>query len=118
MGVDVVDLDRFRRALERTPGLVARLFTPGEQAYAAARRDPTERLAVRFAAKEATMKALAVGLGAFAWRDVDVVRAPSGAPGLRLFGAAEELARSRGVSEWKVALSHSALVAVAVVVAS
>ena len=118
VGVDVVDLDRFRRALARTPGLVARVFTPGERAYAdAARRDPTERLAARFAAKEATMKALGVGLGAFAWREVDVVRDPSGAPGLRLAGAAADLARRRGVAEWKVTVTHSRLVAVAVVVA-
>ena len=117
VGVDVVDLDRFRRALERTPGLVARVFTPGERAYAAARRDPTERLAARFAAKEATMKALGVGLGAFAWREVDELRDPSGAPGLRLAGAAADLARRRGVAEWKVTVTHSRLVAVAVVVA-
>ncbi len=117
IGTDVVDIDRFRRALERTPGMAARVFTEAERAYGLRQRDPTYRLAARFAAKEATMKALGVGLGAFAFHDVEVVRAPSGAPSLRLAGAAAELADRRGVQRWQVSLTHSDLVAVAVVIA-
>jgi phosphopantetheinyl transferase (holo-ACP synthase) len=78
VGVDAVDLDRFRRVLERRVHLADRLFTAGEQAYAAAASDPVPRLSTRFAAKEATMKALGVGLGALAFAEVEVVRAVAG----------------------------------------
>ena len=118
LGTDVVDMDRFRIAMERTPGIVERVFTEGERAYALRKRDPAERLAARFAVKEATMKALGVGLGAFRFHDVEVIKARSGEPSLRLAGRAAELAAAKGVREWKVSISHSALVALAVVIAS
>lgn len=117
VGIDVVDLDRFRAVLSRRPRLAERLFTDGERAYAGRQRDPTRRLAARFAAKEATMKALGVGLGAFAFRDVEVVRLDSGAPALRLGGRAKTLADQHGVRDWRVSLTHGDLVAEAVVVA-
>jgi holo-[acyl-carrier protein] synthase len=117
VGIDVVDVARFRRTLTRTPGLADRLFTAEERAYASRQRDPTERLAARFAAKEAVMKALGVGLGAFAFNEVAVDRASSGAPSLLLRGSAGALAAERGVREWKVSLSHTAVVAEAVVIA-
>ena len=117
VGIDAVDVDRFRRTLARTPRLVDRLFTADERAYASRRTDPTERLAARFAAKEAVMKALGVGIGAFAFSDVEIERASSGAPSLVLRGSARVLAADRGVREWKVSLSHTAHVAEAVVIA-
>ena len=90
IGLDAVELDRFRRSLARTPGLVERLFTEEEATYARARRDPTERFAARFAAKEAVMKALGIGVGECGWREVEVVRArqrpavrPAARPGRR-----------------------------------
>jgi len=122
VGVDTVDVARFRRVLERRPGLAGRLFTEAERADVSRGGDPAERLAARFAAKEATMKALGRGIGAFALRDVEVVRAGGtgsgrGAPTLRLAGGAERLAAERSVERWHVSLSHTALVATAVVVA-
>jgi holo-[acyl-carrier protein] synthase len=117
LGTDLVDINRFRAAIERTPSMVERLFSEAERAYAEAASDPSERLAVRFAAKEAVMKALGVGLGAFALRDVEVVRAESGQPSLVLRGAAADLAAERGVSGWFLTLSHTHAVAQAVVVA-
>jgi holo-[acyl-carrier protein] synthase len=115
--VDVVDLDRFRAVLARTPRVVPRLFTDGERSDVAAHRDPAPSLAARFAAKEATMKALGVGLGAIDWHDVEVVRLPSSAPSLRLTGRAAARATDLGIEDWKVSLTHSGLVAEAVVVA-
>jgi holo-[acyl-carrier protein] synthase len=94
-----------------------RLFTEAERGYADARADPTERYAVRFAAKEAVMKALGVGLGEVQMRDIEVQRADSGAPQIVLHGSAAELAATRGVERWLVTLSHSATVAQAIVVA-
>jgi holo-[acyl-carrier protein] synthase len=117
IGNDLVDIDRFRKALERTPSLRERLFTVAERSYADARSDPTERYAVRFAAKEAVMKALSVGLGEIQMRDIEVRRAESGAPEIVLHGTAAELAATKGVRRWLVTLSHSDTVAQAIVVA-
>jgi holo-[acyl-carrier protein] synthase len=117
IGADLVDVARLRRTLERTPGLVARLFTEGERAYAEARADPTERYAARFAAKEAVMKALGVGLGAVGWHEIEVVRGPSGQPFVVLTGRAAALADDRGIGSWLLTLSHTATVAEAIAVA-
>ncbi len=117
IGVDLVEIDRFRLALSRTPRLATRLFSDDERAYAARRADPTERLAARFAAKEAVMKAMGVGLWKFALRDVEVVKARSGQPSVRLHGAAASLADERGVTAWHLTLTHTDRVAQAIAVA-
>lgn len=112
LGVDVVDVPRFAALLERRPALAARLFTPNERADAA---DQPERLAARFAVKEAVLKALHVGLGATKWHDIELVRAKSGAPSVALSGAALTLAQARGVAALLVSQSHTATTAVAFV---
>ncbi|MGP8060494.1 MAG: holo-ACP synthase [Acidimicrobiales bacterium] len=122
VGVDAVDVDRFRRVLDRRPGIARRLFTEGERADATRSADAAPRLAARFAAKEATMKALGRGIGAFALRDVEVVRAratgsAAGAPSLRLGPGAAAVARDRRVDRWHLSMTHTAHLAVAVVVA-
>lgn len=117
LGVDTVEVDRFRRVLARTPGLVARVFTEDERRYAAQQQDPTERLAVRFAAKEAVMKVLGVGIGAIRLNDIEVIHTACGAPGLRLHGTAADLAAHRGVKQWWLSLTHTQLVATAVAAA-
>gem|GEM_PF-138087 len=117
IGIDAVDVARFRRVLARRPSLLGRLFTETERAYAARAADPAARLAVRFAAKEAVLKALGVGLGAAAFRDVEVARHGSGRPVLVLAGRAAALADERGVRRWHVSLTHTATVAVASVLA-
>ncbi len=100
IGVDAVDVARFRRILARRPGFAARFFTDTEQADARRAPDPAESLAARFAAKEAVMKALGTGLGGFALTEVEVRRgtgpgATAGAPSLVLHGAAAALAAQR-----------------------
>jgi holo-[acyl-carrier protein] synthase len=117
IGVDVVDIDRFRRSLQRTPSMRERLFTPIELDDVAPQADPVPSLAARFAAREAVMKSLGLGLGAFGFHDVWVERAASGAPSLAITGRAAELAAAAGVSRWHLSLTHSDLVAVAYVVA-
>jgi holo-[acyl-carrier protein] synthase len=117
IGVDVVDIDRFRRSLERTPTMRERLFTSVELEYVAPQADPVPSLAARFAAREAVMKSLGLGLGAFGFHEVWVERAESGAPSLAVTGAAAALAAEAGVSRWHLSLTHSDLVAVAYVVA-
>jgi holo-[acyl-carrier protein] synthase len=117
IGTDLVELDRFRLALSRTPRIAERLFSDAERAYAARRADPTERLAARFAAKEAVMKAMGVGLWKFPLRDVEVVKAPSGQPSVLLHGRAAALAEERGVREWRLTLTHTDRIAQAIAVA-
>ena len=117
IGTDLVELDRFRRVVARTPKIVERLFTADERAYAELRNDPTERFAARFAAKEAVLKAMSAGIGECAFREIEVVRAESGAPSVRLHGKAAELAARHGVTEWRLTMSHTASLAQAIAVA-
>ena len=114
MGIDAVDVARFALILKRRPGFEERVFTLRERSTCGG---APGRLAARFAAKEATMKALGVGLGAFGFHDVEVEREASGRPVLRVVGRAAALASAAGVSRWHVSLTHTDLVAEAVVVA-
>ena len=106
-----------RTALARTPRLRTRLFTDEEQAYCDIRTDPTERYAVRFAAKEAVLKAMGLGVGACKWREIEVARAESGAPSVVLHGGAQRLAADRGIGEWRLTMTHTHRVAEAIAVA-
>jgi holo-[acyl-carrier protein] synthase len=117
IGVDLCEVDRMRSALERTPSLRARVFTDAEQAYCDLRRDPTERYAARFAAKEAVMKAMGLGIGACGWREIEVVRAESGQPSLLLHGQARALSDERGIRAWRLTMTHTHRVAEAIAVA-
>ena len=117
IGIDAVDIDRFRRSLARTPSMQQRIFTEDELAYVAPKADPVPSLAARFAAREAIMKALGLGLGAFGFHEAWVEVEPSGAPRLVVRGRARELAVDRGVVRWHLSLSHDGPVAVAMVVA-
>jgi holo-[acyl-carrier protein] synthase len=117
IGTDLVELDRFRLALERRARIAERLFSDDERAYAARFRNPVPHLAVRFGAKEAVMKAMGVGLWKFALRDVEVVRLASGQPTLVLHGRAAAMAEERGVGTWHLTLTHSESMALAVAVA-
>lgn len=117
VGVDVVDVERFRRSMTRTPQLEQRLF--GEHdTFGLAEGDPKVlSLAARFAAKEATLKALGGHIPGFSWLDIQVEKSDSGAPVLMLTGGADAAARRKGVERWHVSLSHDGPVAVAFVIA-
>ncbi len=117
IGIDLVDIERFRRSLERTPSMRTRLFTDVELSYVAPKTDPVPSLAARFAAREAVMKSLGLGLGAFGFHEVWVERAESGEPSLAVTGRALELAAAAGVSRWHLSLTHSASTAGAYVIA-
>jgi len=121
IGVDVVDLERFHSIVQRRPHFVDRVFTTDEQAYCDRSKSTSmrcQRYAARFAAKEAVMKALGCGLGAYGFHDVAVRRdEDSGEPTLVVRGKAATLAGERGITRWHLSLSHSDAVAVAFVVA-
>lgn len=112
IGIDLLEVGRLERALERRPGLANRVFTEGELEYARARGRPGRHLAARFAAKEATVKAL--GVPHFGLREIEVVSGEP--PELRLHGRTADAARGRGV-DLRVSLTHSREIAAAVVVA-
>lgn len=117
VGVDLVSVDRMRTALYRTPRLRYRLFSPAERDYCDQRNDPVERYAVRFAAKEAVMKAMGLGLWRFPLREIEVVRAESGEPSVTLHAKALACARERGIGGWRLTLAHSDSSAQAIAVA-
>ena len=110
VGIDVVQIDRLARALERTPTLAARLFTAGERSL------PIASLAARFAAKEAVAKALGAP-GGLRWVDAEVVVGPRGRPHLALHGAVAAEAAAQGITGWHLSLSHDGGIATALVVA-
>lgn len=118
VGVDAVDVARFRTALERTPSMRRRLFVDVELADLATRADEVAGLAVRFAAREAAMKALGVGLGAFGFHEAWVRRRESGAPVLETVGRAREWMQRRGADALWLSLSHTDTTAIAVVIAT
>lgn len=110
VGVDLLEIERMERALERHPRLAERVFTAAERDYAAARRRPGRHLAARFAAKEAVVKALGL-VGGFGLREVEVVAGEP--PAVRLSGRAAAAAGDRSV---EISLTHSRDFAAAVAV--
>ena len=112
VGVDVVDIDRFVATLDRTPGLLDRLFTAAE------RKRSHASLAARFAAKEAISKALGTGMRGVAWREMEVVPDRRGKPLVRLHGRAQARADDLRLREFAISLTHSQQLAIAFVVAT
>jgi holo-[acyl-carrier protein] synthase len=113
-GVDIIEIDRVRQVLERYgQRFLNRVFTPGEIEYC---RGRASNLAARFAAKEATMKALGTGVRGVGWKDIEVVRHDSGAPAIMLHKRGASRAQRLAVQEISISLSHSREYAVAFVV--
>ena len=110
VGIDVVDIARFVRQVQRTPRLLERLFGDGERGL------PPESLAARFAAKEALAKSLGAPVG-LVWRDVVVEREQGHRPEVVVKGSAKEIAERMGVERFHLSLSHDAGIASAMVVA-
>lgn len=119
VGIDAVEIDRMRRALERTPQLADRVFTATELQQCRSRGDRLRpaRLAGRFAAKEAVAKAFGTGVVGFSFRDVEVVNDSGGAPTIVLAAAAAAVADRCGITRVHVSLSLTGTVAVATAVA-
>ena len=110
IGMDIVETKRIADSLERFGDrFLNRVFLEGEIAYSKSMKFPHLHLAARFAAKEAISKAFGTGIGReLGWRDLEIIREPSGAPKVKLHGRAESYAKSRGVREIHVSLSHTA----------
>lgn len=117
IGIDSVEVERFRVTLRRRPRLLGRLFTEAEVQSLNERADPTPGLAARFAAKEATMKSLGVGLGEVGFREIEVVSAKSGAPSIVVTGRAMHVAQALSVTVLHLSMTHTNTTASAVVLA-
>lgn len=117
LGVDIVEIERMAAALERHPQMRARLFSETEQAYCEGRNRPEIHYALRFAAKEAVLKALGTGFSGMKFTDVEVLRDAGGRPTPRLSGRAAEVAEEIGVRELHLSLSYTHTTAVASAVA-
>lgn len=118
-GVDIIEVDRVAQAVRRHGDrFLRRVFTPGELAYAAAGEpNHARRLAVRFAAKEATLKAFGIGLRNVRWTDIEVVHDDLGRPSIRLSGQMAAIAAEQAVVQLHLSLSHCKEYAIAQVVA-
>ena len=119
LGVDIVEIDRVRAVLRRSPAFARRAFSEEERAYCDAKANPEAHYATRFAAKEAVLKALGTGFAeGIGPRDVEVRRTKKGKPYVVLSGRAREVARAQGVREVPVSLSftHSEAVACAMAI--
>lgn len=117
-GVDVIEVARIKAAVERFGNrFLTRVFTPEEITYCISKLNSAERLAARFAAKEAGMKAIGTGLRhGVSWHDLEVVREPGGRPNLRLTGKAAEFSAGLGCVRVHLSLSHTADQAIAFVI--
>lgn len=116
VGIDVVPIDRFDAASQRTGQLLDRLFTQQERLTAAGLPRSAESLAARFAAKEAVAKALG-SPGGMAWHDAEVISDQDGRPRLEIRGTVAARAQALGIRSWHVSLSHDGGIASAVVIA-
>jgi holo-[acyl-carrier protein] synthase len=118
VGVDIVEVRRIERLLAEVPEIVETIFTGRELAYCSGRRKRAEHLAVRFAGKEAVLKALGCALGGAArWTDIEIVNEVTGRPRVQLHGALLARAEQNGLADMDISLSHSAQLGIAQVVA-
>ena len=117
IGVDLCPVDRLERILGRHGDLFTeRVFTPAERAYAGDGVNAAERLAARFAAKEAVIKAMGGSPSGLRWQDMEVMRGEGGAPSMKLKGAAKKRAEEMGVDRIWISLTHAGGSAAAMVV--
>ncbi len=118
IGVDIIEVRRVQRLLDKWRDKFAkRVFSNREIAYCLKKKYPAPSLAARFAAKEAVLKAMGVGLGACPLKQIEIINEAGGKPRILLHGKARQLAVSRGVTTWQVSLSHSGTHAIAMVIA-
>ena len=114
LGIDVIEVDRIRRAVGRWgEAFLYRVFTPAELSRGRVSAAMAERIAGRFAAKEAVMKALGVGRPGIGWQEIEITVDPMGKPEVRLMGRAAAMADRLGITAWRLAISHTRLLAIA-----
>lgn len=116
-GIDIIEIERIKNAVERSSKFLDKVFTHDENSYFKSRNNSVCHIAGTFAAKEAVSKALGTGFSVFGWKDIEVKRDSKGKPFVSLHGHAKELAFSAGIICIHISISHSRDYAVAVAVA-
>ena len=119
-GVDIVDITKLKKVFINNKDFASDIFTDKEREYCLSKKDPFPHFAARFAAKEAGLKALGMGMSGTgidnSFQEIEVVRSQSGKPGLSLSGWLEKISRKKNVDQLTVSISHSADYAVATVI--
>jgi len=118
-GIDLVDFPRIEEMVNRHGSrFLDRIFTPAEQAYANSNRNGIEKLAGRFAGKEAILKLIKTGWrGKIAWTDIEIINTLTGSPEVRLSGEVEKIANKLGIKHISLSITHTANFAIASAVA-
>ncbi|MDD2619827.1 MAG: holo-ACP synthase [Syntrophomonadaceae bacterium] len=117
VGIDIIDIDRVRKAVERAPRFLSRIYTQQEIEYCFSKSDPYPSLAVRFAAREAVRKLDPVFCSGILFKEIEIFIHEDGRPELIMHGAALEKCSQHGISDFSISLSHSKTQAVAAVIA-
>ena len=107
IGTDIVEIDRIKRAMERFPKLVERLFTAEELAYLEGKALKPQHVAGGFSAKEAVLKSMGTGLRNFRWKEIEIIRDEKGKPFVRLNGKAKDYADDNYIGDIHISISHS-----------
>ena len=108
LGVDIVEIERMRNILTRRPRFAEQVFSPEERAYCDKKANPATHYALRFAAKEAVVKALGTGFSDGIWvHDIEVERMKSGKPLVKLSGRALEVAEEQGIRDLSLSMSYT-----------
>jgi holo-[acyl-carrier protein] synthase len=118
-GIDLVDRPRIKQMVQRHgQRFLNRVYTPKEQQYAESHRDKIEKLAGRFAAKEAVLKLMGTGwIGKIAWTDIEIVNNSAGQPEVTITGEVERIAEKLGITHISVSITHTANFAIASAIA-
>ncbi len=119
-GVDIVEISKLKKVFTHNKDFAMDIFTKHERDYCLSKKDPFPHFAARFAAKEAGIKALGIGMSGIGidntFQEIEIVRSKAGKPGLSLKGWTEKISRKRDIDQLTVSLSHSANYAVAIVI--
>lgn len=116
-GIDIVEISRIEKAINRHDGFFRRVYTVRELEDCMTEKPRTSSLAARFAAKEAVSKALGTGIGKVKWTDIEIINQKSGKPEIVLHGRARDIMVELGISTIEVSLSHSREFAIAFAIA-
>ena len=117
IGTDIIEISRVKRALQRNPKILNRLFTEYEITYFQSRNMNIQHIAGGFCAKEAVVKALGTGVRGFSWKDVEILRGSSGKPMVKLYNKAKEVSSKDKIGTISISISHSENYATAVAIA-
>lgn len=116
VGSDIIEIQRIRETVRRRPGFWDRVLTPWEKAYCFGKKDPVPSLAGRFAAKEAILKCIGIGLRGISWHDLEIKSGDQGAPRVCFSPRAKSILASQGLERIEISISHSRDYALAVAV--